>query len=306
MAKHQHSIKYSAIHLQITAIFLMTLFYFVPLVTVIYATRLFAGPFFFPANHDWLSWLALPLLMFAAFYAILLIHILLVGIVYRLVPAPVTGKRVPTYSRDWLLWGIKAEIWKMVCDITIIYSVILKAYSLRFLLFKLIGLRLDPTSIIVTDVRIYDPHLLRVGKNVLLPVYSVFSGHLITGNTMYMEKIIIGDNVSLGARSGFAPGVEIGNHCTLGFGVLFGLNVKVGQNTMIDSRAAFSDDVDIGNNVFIGKDCFFGRKARVADNIKIPDYTRIPAKAVINNKADLQRYRLLSFFRPGGNDGPAS
>jgi acetyltransferase-like isoleucine patch superfamily enzyme len=290
MSKHKHSIKYSRIDLQITAFVLYTLFYFVPIASGIFAVKYFLLPDFLEPTFDWLTWALIPVKMFIIFYGMVLTHILLIGIIFRLVPPPSIGVKVATYSNDWLRWGIKTEIWKMTSDLPILYSIILKTYSLRWIYFKLIGLKLDPTSIIVTDVRIYDPYLLRVGKNCLLPVFSIFSCHIITGSTMYLKEIIIGDNVSIGARSGFAPGVEIGDNVTLGFSVLFGINVKVGNNTIIDSRASFADDVAIGSGVYIGKDCFVGRKAIIGDNLRIPDYVRLPAKAIVNSKQDLLKY----------------
>jgi carbonic anhydrase/acetyltransferase-like protein (isoleucine patch superfamily) len=291
MEKHKHSIKYSAVHLQLTAFVLFVLFYFVPLAAGLWLYTAVLNPGPLPMKTEWKEWLLVMLWLALTFYAMLILHLVLVGVVYRMVPNPVTGKKVPTYSSDWLRWGIKAEIWKMASDMPLIFSFVLKTYSLRWLFFSLIGLKLDRTSMIATDVRIYDPHLLEVGKNCLLPVYSIFSGHLITGNTMYMEKITIGDNVSIGANSGFAPGVTIGPDTTLGFSTLMGMNVRIGRGCMIDSRTSIADDVTLGEHVFVGKNCFFGRKARVADGLKIPDYTNIPAKAVIKTKKDILKYR---------------
>lgn len=286
-----HSIKYSRIDLQINSLLQFIPFHLLPLTAVIYA--LWQVTIYFDPKIWW-SWAVYLGLALPIGYGGLLIQVILAGIGYRLIPELEAGKRYRTYSKEWLRWGMKAEMYKIIADFDLIYNYILKVYSLRWLYFKLIGLKIAPSSMIATDVRIYEPHFLEVGKDVLLPVYSLFSGHLITGSTMIMGRIKIGDYCRLGAQSGYSPGVSVGDRTTIGFGVLLGPFASVGEGCIVDSGTKIADMVKIGNNVMIGKDCVIDRRVEIADGVKIPNFTRIRAKRKITCDEDI--------FKPGFGD----
>ncbi len=278
------SISYARLDLQLKSIFQFIPFHFVPFtIAAFFAFWSFKQ---LPPSIWW-SWLIYPFIMLAGGYIFLLLVVLFVGVAYRIVPALESGKKYKTYSKEWLTWGVKAELYKAVADYDILYNYILKIYSLRWLFFKLIGLKLPATSMIATDVRIYEPHFLEVGQNVLLPVYSIFSGHLITGNTMIMGKIKIGDNARLGAQSGFSPGVTVGDGVAIGFGVQLGPFSSVGEKTLIDSGTKVADQVSIGKNCYIGKDCVIDRRVVIGDGISVPPFTRIEAKRKIARNEDI-------------------
>lgn len=278
------SVSYARIDLQLKSIFQFLPFHFIP-ATVSGYIGYIALKYLPPTI--WWSWMVYPFVILVIGYTFLLLIVLMVGISYNFVPALEPGKRYKTYSKEWVSWGVKAELYKVVADYDILYNYILKIFSLRWLFFKLIGLKLPSTSMIATDVRIYEPHYLEVGENILLPVYSIFSGHLITGNTMIMGKIKIGDNCRLGAQSGYSPGVTIAKEVTIGFGVQLGPFVSVGEKTMIDSGTKVADQVTIGKNCYIGKDCVIDRRVTIGDNITIPPFTRIKAKRKILRNEDI-------------------
>ena len=154
------SVKFSRIDLQINSLLQFIPFHLVPLTFAVFMVVKMVE--YLPPSIWW-SWLVYPVAALPIGYLSLLSIVLLAGIAYRLTPSLKAGKRYKTYSKDWLLWGVKAEIWKIVADFDIIYNYILKIYSLRWLYFKLIGFKIKSTSMVATDVRIYEPHMLEVG-----------------------------------------------------------------------------------------------------------------------------------------------
>jgi acetyltransferase-like isoleucine patch superfamily enzyme len=278
------SVKYSRIDLQINSLLQFIPFHLVPFTGGVYLITMMLD---YLPPQVWWSWLVYPVAVLPIGFAVLLCVVLLVGLAYRITPNLEAGKRYKTYSKEWLLWGIKAELWKVVVDFDFLYNYILKIYSLRWIFFKLIGFKIKSSSMVATDVRIYEPHMLEVGHNVLLPVYSLFSGHAITGATMVMGKIKIGDDCRLGAQSTYGPGVTLGHQVTIGFNVVLGPGSQVGDSSLIDSGTKVAENCKIGKDVSIGKDCVIDRRAEIADGVQIPSFTRIRTKRKINSTEEL-------------------
>ena len=77
---------------------------------------------------------------------------------------------------------------------------------------------------------IMDPYLVEIGENSSLGAYSLLVSHIITGDKIFIKKIKIGKNVTIGLNSTILPGVEIGDNSVIGAGSLVLPNTKIGKN----------------------------------------------------------------------------
>jgi len=77
---------------------------------------------------------------------------------------------------------------------------------------------------------IMDPYLVEIGENSSIGAYSLLVSHIITGEKIFIKKIKIGKNVTIGLNSTILPGVEIGDNSVVGAGSLVLPNTKIGKN----------------------------------------------------------------------------
>ena len=75
---------------------------------------------------------------------------------------------------------------------------------------------------------ILDPALTTLGANTIVGHDAVLFSHVIEGNDMALEPIIIGDNVTIGAKAAIMPGVEIGDGAIVSVGAVVTKGTKIG------------------------------------------------------------------------------
>nr|WP_319393004.1 acyltransferase [uncultured Desulfobacter sp.] len=77
---------------------------------------------------------------------------------------------------------------------------------------------------------ILDPPLTEIGANSILGHDSTLYSHAIEGQHLSNEKIVIGDNVTIGAHSIVMSGVTIGNDAIIAAGSIVLKNTKIREN----------------------------------------------------------------------------
>lgn len=79
---------------------------------------------------------------------------------------------------------------------------------------------------------ILDPALTVLGANTIIGHDAVLFSHVIEGSHMALAPIIIGDNVTIGAKASIMPGVTIDNDAVVSVGavVLKGTHIKTGEH----------------------------------------------------------------------------
>lgn len=83
-------------------------------------------------------------------------------------------------------------------------------------LFILFGFKRRKGVSILT--RIWDPDLIEVGENTMIGPDTIVSAHHIRRGKLYRRRIIIGRNVTIGAKSLIGPGVRIGKNTMVTYG----------------------------------------------------------------------------------------
>lgn len=87
---------------------------------------------------------------------------------------------------------------------------------LRYLFYRGMGARITTTFLAGNGIKIPEPWAIRVGENVVLGDEAILTGHKVERNTVTLDRIEIGNDVIIGARSMVFPGVRIGDRAMIG------------------------------------------------------------------------------------------
>lgn len=135
---------------------------------------------------------------------------------------------------------------------------ILFIFYLRWIFYRLFGMKLPFSSIVSFEADIAQPELIEVGKKSIIGAGSILICHYApNAKTHVQEKIKIGTGSVIGGYSGIAPGFEIGDNSVLG------------------AKSNVYPGVKIGNGVRTGGECTFFFGAQVPDNVKIKSHSFI-------------------------------
>lgn len=77
---------------------------------------------------------------------------------------------------------------------------------------------------------ILDPPYVKIGENTIIGFNAVLCSHAIEGEEVTFEKIIIGNNVTIGLRAIIMPGVIIEDNAVIAAGALITKNTHIQKN----------------------------------------------------------------------------
>lgn len=102
--------------------------------------------------------------------------------------------------------------------------------SLRGFIFRLIGSRVGKFSMI--GGKIIEPFMVTLGDDVILGEDSLVLGHIISANKLYLGKVLIGNNVTIGVKAVVMPDVVIEDGAVVGASslVVRGTRIKAGEH----------------------------------------------------------------------------
>ncbi|MFW9930250.1 MAG: acyltransferase [Candidatus Thorarchaeota archaeon] len=104
-------------------------------------------------------------------------------------------------------------------------------------LLRLYGLKTGKNVHLASDVYI-DSALVEIGNNVFIGIRTTVSSHYNQDQNLILKKIVIGNDVTIGAHSIVAPGVKIGNNSVLGaFSFLVPDQIMEANSTYVGSPA---------------------------------------------------------------------
>lgn len=158
------------------------------------------------------NWWTGPLLVCSALYFSLCLLALLIPKV-----APGTYELNDPKVRLWFLGFVFGRIWHFPLILYPIFNSLL----LRTLFLRCLGCKAPLNSAISSDLSIYDPHLVKIGGNVVIGMKSLIVPHYIVHGKLYLGEVIIGEGSLVGAGAEIVAGAKIGKNvkingrCTL-------------------------------------------------------------------------------------------
>lgn len=98
---------------------------------------------------------------------------------------------------------------------------------LRYIFYRSLGARIDSTFFFGWNTKITDPWGIEVGRDVIIGSFVVIISHAVEGDTVFLERVKIGDRATIGARAFLMPGVEIGAGAIVGACSLVPKNTRI-------------------------------------------------------------------------------
>ncbi len=87
-------------------------------------------------------------------------------------------------------------------------------HPLRGLFLRFFGPH-SKTTLLGDTCFLLDPHLLFVGRNVLLGFHCTITAHLFDNRKLIIRRVVIEDFAVIGGQAGIQPGVHIGHHAVV-------------------------------------------------------------------------------------------
>jgi len=147
-----------------------------------------------------------------AFLGWLAVNLLLLA-VYWLCMTLMTEKEGKLTRYNLVLWSIAATCYDISLSLT--YKLFLHRVSPVPLL-KLYGFKCGKNFTLSIHGWIVDPNLVVFGDNCRVGGEAIVSGHAVEGKHVYCRRVVVGDNVEIGATSVVAPGAQIEDNVILG------------------------------------------------------------------------------------------
>ncbi|UCE11953.1 MAG: hypothetical protein JSW61_13890 [Candidatus Thorarchaeota archaeon] len=85
---------------------------------------------------------------------------------------------------------------------------------------------------------VFTPERVEIGRNCYTGYGAIISAHVFEGNSLYLKKVKIGDNVTVGGYAIIMPGAEIGDNAVIGANSVVPKNRKIQAGTIwVSGRA---------------------------------------------------------------------
>jgi amino acid adenylation domain-containing protein len=160
--------------------------------------------------------LALVLLLaLTCYYAAVVVFLALVVLFWRLALADRREGRFIVRGARARRYMLAARLMSIV-ERSPFRAPIYELAPLRFLFLRGMGAAVDGTFVMTSHSQLADPWFFKAGKNCVLGVGAVVTAHYVQQNVVTLERVELGDNVTIGARAMISPGVRIGNNVIVG------------------------------------------------------------------------------------------
>jgi carbonic anhydrase/acetyltransferase-like protein (isoleucine patch superfamily) len=98
--------------------------------------------------------------------------------------------------------------------------------NLRAMAFGLLGARIG--SGVMIGGKILDASLVEIGANTMLGEDSILTAHAVEGDRVDLGRIVVGRNVTVGARSVILPDVRVGDNAIVAVGAVVTKGTRIG------------------------------------------------------------------------------
>lgn len=137
----------------------------------------------------------------------------------------------------FLLSGARAGRWIIADKLVKIFyrspfsKLVNSLAPLRYLYLRGMGAEITGTLLLGPETKVLEPWLFSAGRNVLLGDGVAISGHKVERHIVTLEKVVLEDDVLVGARAILFPGVRVGKGAVIGANsvVTRGTNIPAGE-----------------------------------------------------------------------------
>ena len=161
---------------------------------------------------------------FLAFYVFLVSSSIFVGFVERLLTMGFKPGAYPPGSPVFFRWLIYSGLHLWLVNMVLPF---LRGNNWIKIYLRVAGAKVGKETFINTK-EIYDSYLVEIGDRVLIGGEAFLNCHLFEHGHLNLDKIIIGDDSTIGAKAYLTPGTRIGKNSAVG------MNTYLRRNTEID------------------------------------------------------------------------
>jgi acetyltransferase-like isoleucine patch superfamily enzyme len=200
-----------------------------------------------------------------------LVLVFLLGFFHRNWGKIETG-RYHIQSNEYAQWLIGR--WPVYFVFKILYPLYSIHDLFRFFILKSLGVKLDYSTRVFSNVTITDPMSLTIGKNALIGEGTTFLTTYFSSATDFIHgQVSIGDNTLIGGECKIFANVKIGHDSRIGGQVAISHDVEIGNHVKVGSKTTIMKNVKILNNVKIGHHCLI-REGQIIDH-DLADFSEI-------------------------------
>jgi len=268
---------------------------------------LYYGIALIPAYHLLRSTSALPLpwrffIYPVAFFLFIFALIALTGITKRFLRANVPGTYNYPGDRAVKTWIANMTIPQFL--LVPFSRLILLNATLRFITYRLYGVRLHYSTSISTAAFLRDFDLLYIGKNTVIGPWVRLIAHLFPSpGKLIMGNLTIGDNCVISNETTLLPGATVGNNVFIDKDCILGIQSVIKDNCHIGFRTMIGNKSVIENDVRIGALCGIANRVRIHEGIRIPDFSCIPDDTIVDTQEKANACTLVAEGSVSGKTG---
>ena len=157
----------------------------------------------------------LPIIIPSLFFLYLVLVMLCVGFAKLFLPEIREGKfNMKTHKKELSIWLFHTGYHNIIAATSLINVI----HQMPFfkLYYKLQGLKCHGDFVLFRKSDILDPYLLELGDNVIIGGGAFITSHYVNDGFIYIKRIKIGNNVTIGAHAKINPGVIIEDNAVIG------------------------------------------------------------------------------------------
>jgi acetyltransferase-like isoleucine patch superfamily enzyme len=177
-------------------------------------------------------------------------------------PKPRPGRHALMKGRDFYAWVLQFVIRRWL-DVPLVQFLWTQGSLPRWLVFRMLGARIQLGANMSSDVIVLDPGLFMMKRGAMIGAGAGLASHMIINDKLVCGAIELHEGALVAAQAGIGPGVivhkraliepgarilafsEIGEGARIGAHALIGVRVRVGAGATVDRMAHVPDDTVI-------------------------------------------------------------
>lgn len=198
-----------------------------------------------------------------ALFAYYVTSVFVVGICMRLSSMCIRPGRHPARSVTVWMWLVHNGFYGMAKTM---FLPMIRGTGFANLFFRIAGARIGK-RVRLNSGSLVDSYLLELGDNVTIGGDALITCHIVENNHLILERVRIGSNTLVGARSYITPGVEVGPDSIVGIGSYLRKGAVLPARSRVTSLSAIP--LRQAREIERGLDRFYMRRDRTRETTSI-------------------------------------